>query len=134
MDDQTITNCAIKEKNIEKLCRLIPDSLTEELKYALKHSVENLFNEEADLDKLQEYITQVHSDDLNIQYQGLNRNRKLLNNSQLALPKEQLIEILLQNNFSIKIFQIAINSKIQLLQYEALWIIYNIVCVTQQEI
>ncbi|CAK68058.1 unnamed protein product (macronuclear) [Paramecium tetraurelia] len=133
MDDQTITNRAIKEKNIEKLFKLIPDSLPEQIQYALKQSVEDLSTVEADLDKLQDYISKVHSNDLNIQYLGLNRCRKLLNNSQLALPREQLIEILLQNNFLITTLQIALNNKVQLLQYEALWIIYNIVCLTQQE-
>ncbi|CAD8196079.1 unnamed protein product [Paramecium octaurelia] len=122
MDDQIIPNCAIKEKNIDKLNQICSQIICR-----------NLSIEEADLDKLQEYIYNVHSNDLNIQYQGLNRCRKLMNNPQLTFPRDQLIEILPQNNFQITIFQIAINSKVQLLQYETLWIIYNIVCVTQQE-
>ncbi|CAD8089844.1 unnamed protein product [Paramecium primaurelia] len=132
MSDQERNVSFIKEKNVQKIYKLIPDSLPDEMKEALKNSVDNQAKENADLQKIEEYVFQINSDDINISYYGLNRCRKLLSNQ--TLPTEQLIEQILQTNIHIKIFDIAKNHSISLLRYEALWIICNFGCGTKKQI
>ncbi|CAD8128509.1 unnamed protein product [Paramecium sonneborni] len=134
MSDQERNINQISDKNIENLTKLIPDSLPDEMKQALKSSVENLIKEEAELSSIEEYVSKMNSDDIIISYYGLNRCRKLLSYTNLAQPTESLIEMILQANVLIKISDIAKNNSVPLLKYEALWIICNIGCGTQKQI
>ncbi|CAK59170.1 unnamed protein product (macronuclear) [Paramecium tetraurelia] len=124
----------IKEKNVQKIYNLIPNSLPDEMKESLKSSVDNFAKEDSDLEKIEDYVSKVNSDDINISYYGLNRCRKLLSNAKQSIPTESLIDLILKTNVHIKVFDIAKNNSIPLLKYEALWIVCNIGCGTQKQI
>ncbi|CAD8066995.1 unnamed protein product [Paramecium primaurelia] len=134
MSDFKKTLNSSKKQQDFQLLKLIPDSLPDEIKQALKSSVENLTNQEADSEKFEEYVYKVNSDDIITSFIGLNRCRKLLSNPQIAAPTEQMIELFFQTRVIIKIFDIAKNTNIPLLKYEALWIICNIGIGTQKQI
>ncbi|CAK86092.1 unnamed protein product (macronuclear) [Paramecium tetraurelia] len=124
----------IQEQSDDQLLKLIPESLPDEIKQALKSCADNLSKQESESEKFEEYIYNVNSDDIVTQYSGLNRCRKLLSNAQIAVPTEQMIEMFLQKRVHVKIFDIAKNTNIPLVKYEALWIICNIVFGTQKQI
>ncbi|CAD8198463.1 unnamed protein product [Paramecium octaurelia] len=134
MSDQERNASLIKEKNVQKIYNLIPDSLPDEMKEALRSSVDNFAKEDSDIEKIEDYVSKLDSDDINISYYGLNRCRKLLSNAKQSIPTESLIELILKTNVQIKVFDIAKNNSIPLLKYEALWIICNIGCGTQKQI
>ncbi|CAD8087573.1 unnamed protein product [Paramecium sonneborni] len=125
---------SIDKQNYEKLFKLIPDSLPDEIKQAIKSSIETLSKLEAEQEKFEEYVYQVNSDDIIISYNGLNRCRYLLGCSKQAVPTGQIIELFFQTRVHIKIFDIAKSTNVPLLKYEALWIICNLCFGTQQQI
>ncbi|CAD8085194.1 unnamed protein product [Paramecium primaurelia] len=134
MNDQKKDTNSIKDDKIQISFKLIPESLANDIKQELKQYVETLAQQDADLEKIEEYVSKINSDDIISQYYGLNRCRKLLSDTIVAQPIESLIQKVLQTNIQYNLFSIVKLNSIPLLKYEALWIISNIVFGTQEQI
>ncbi|CAK78560.1 unnamed protein product (macronuclear) [Paramecium tetraurelia] len=125
---------SILVESFEKLFKLIPESLPDEMKERIKSSIQSITQQDADLNKLQEYVSYIHSDDINISFLGLSQCKKLLSNTQLTRDLDAIIDIVLRTNIELKLFEIAKNNSVQLLKYQALAIICSFACGTQNQI